>query len=184
MPELPEAMKNRFEKDLGLSIYDSEGITSNRDVTKYFLELVDLGTNAKLAANWVLGNLFSQLNDKDIDILDSPISPAQLSTLINRIEDATISNNAAKKIFEILWANTGKKVDLIIDDLGLKQISDSNEIDKIVDEVLKNHSTMVEEFKSGKEKAFNALIGQVMKVSKGKANPAQVSSILKEKISK
>ena len=184
MPELPEAMKNRFEKDLGLSIYDSEGITSNRDVTKYFLELVDLGTNAKLAANWVLGNLFSQLNDKDIDILDSPISPAQLSTLINRIEDATISNNAAKKIFEILWENTGKKVDLIIDDLGLKQISDSNEIDKIVDEVLKNHSTMVEEFKSGKEKAFNALIGQVMKVSKGKANPAQVSSILKEKISK
>jgi aspartyl-tRNA(Asn)/glutamyl-tRNA(Gln) amidotransferase subunit B len=184
MPELPEAMKNRFEKDLGLSIYDSEGITSNRDVTKYFLELVDLGTNAKLAANWVLGNLFSQLNNKDIDILDSPISPSQLSSLINRIEDGTISNNAAKKIFEILWGNTGKKVDQIIDDLGLKQISDSNEIDGIVDEVLKNNLTMVEEFKSGKEKAFNALIGQVMKASKGKANPAQVSSTLKEKLSK
>jgi aspartyl-tRNA(Asn)/glutamyl-tRNA(Gln) amidotransferase subunit B len=177
-------MKARFEKDLGLSAYDSEGITSSRDVTQYFLKLVDLGANAKLAANWVLGNLFSQLNDKDIDILDSPVLPEQLSTLINRIEDGTISNNAAKKIFEILWKNTGKEVDLIIDQLGLKQISDSNEIDGIVDEVLKNNLTMVEEFKSGKEKAFNALVGQVMKASKGKANPAQVASILKEKISK
>ena len=184
MPELPEEMKNRFKKDLGLSTYDSEGITSSRDVTKYFLKLVDLGVNAKLAANWVLGNLFSQLKDKDIDIIDSPILPEQLSTLINRIEDGTISNNAAKKVFEILWGNTGKKVDLIIDELGLKQISDSNEIDGIVDEVLKNNLTMVQEFKSGKEKAFNALIGQVMKASKGKANPAQVSSILKEKLSK
>ena len=184
MPELPEEMKARFEKDLGLSAYDSEGITSSRDVTQYFLKIVDLGADAKLAANWILGNLFSQLNNKDIDILDSPISPKNLSTLINRIEDGTISNNAAKKVFEILWENTGKEVDLIIDQLGLKQISDSNEIDGIVEQVLKNNLMMVEEFKSGKEKAFNALIGQVMKVSKGKANPAQVSSILKEKLSK
>jgi aspartyl-tRNA(Asn)/glutamyl-tRNA(Gln) amidotransferase subunit B len=184
MPELPEEMKTRFEKDLGLSAYDSEGITSSRDVTKYFLKLVDLGANPKLSANWVLGNLFSQLNDKDIDISDSPILPEQLSTLINRIEDDTISNNAAKKVFEILWEDTGKDVNLIIDELGLKQISDSNEIDEIVDEVLKNNLTMVEEFKSGKDKAFNALVGQVMKASKGKANPTQVSSILKVKLSK
>jgi len=184
MPELPEAMKTRFEKDLGLSAYDAAGITSSRDVTKYFLKLVDLGSNAKLSANWVLGNLFSRLKDKEIGILDSPILPKQLSTLINRIEDGTISNNAAKKVFEILWEDTGKEVDLIIDELGLKQISDSNEIDGIVDEVMKNNSTMVEEFKSGKDKAFNALVGQVMKASKGKANPAQVSSILKEKLSK
>ena len=184
MPELPEEMKSRFQKDLGLSIYDSEGITSSRDVTQYFLKLVDLGVSAKLAANWILGNLFSQLKDKDIDILDSPILPEQLSKLINRIEDGTISNNAAKKVFEILWENTGKGVDLIIDELGLKQISDSNEIDGIVDAVLKSNLTMVEEFKSGKDKAFNALVGQVMKASQGKANPAQVSSILKEKLSK
>ena len=184
MPELPEEMKTRFEKDLGMSAYDSEGITSSRDVTKYFLKLVDLGANPKLSANWVLGNLFSQLNDKDIDISDSPILPEQLSTLINRIEDDTISNNAAKKVFEILWEDTGKEVNLIIDELGLKQISDSNEIDEIVDEVLKNNLTMVEEFKSGKDKAFNALVGQVMKASKGKANPTQVSSILKVKLSK
>jgi len=184
MPELPEEMKTRFEKDLGMSAYDSEGITSSRDVTKYFLRLVDLGANPKLSANWVLGNLFSQLNDKDINILDSPILPEQLSTLINRIEDDTISNNAAKKVFEILWEDTGKEVNLIIDELGLKQISDSNQIDGIVDEVLRNNSAMVEEFKSGKDKAFNALVGQVMKASQGKANPAQVSSILKEKLSK
>ena len=184
MPELPEEMKTRFEKDLGLSSYDAQGITSSREVTRYFLNLVDIGVNPKLAANWVLGNLFSHLNEKDIDILDSPISPAQLGALIKRIEDGTISNNAAKKVFEILWENTGKEVDLIIDDLGLKQISDSNEIDGIIDEVINSNLTMVDEFKSGKDKAFNALIGQVMKVSKGKANPAQVSSILKEKLSK
>jgi aspartyl-tRNA(Asn)/glutamyl-tRNA(Gln) amidotransferase subunit B len=128
--------------------------------------------------------LFSQLNDKGIDILDSPIPPEQLCALIKRIEDDTISNNAAKKVFEILWENTGKEVDLIIDELGLKQISNSNEIDGIVDAVLKNNLTMVEEFKSGKDKAFNALVGQVMKASKGKANPAQASSILKAKLSK
>ena len=183
MPELPEEMKVRFEKNLGLSPYDSEKITSNRDVTKYFLELVDMGANAKLSANWILGNLFSQLKDKDISILNSPILPEKLSALIIRIEDGTISNNAAKKVFEILWENSEKAVDLIISDLGLKQISDSSEIDSIVDEVLKNNVAMVEEFKSGKDKAFNALVGQVMKASKGKANPAQVSSILKEKIS-
>jgi len=184
MPELPEAMKLRFEKDLGLSAYDSEEITSDRDVTKYFLKLIGLGANAKLSANWILGNLFSQLKDKDISILDSPIFPEKLSALIIRIEDGTISNNAAKKVFEILWENNSKEVDLIISDLGLKQISDSNEIDSIVDETLKNNLAMVEEFKSGKDKAFNALVGQVMKASKGKANPAQVSSILKTKLSK
>ena len=184
MPELPGEMKLRFEKDLGLSTYDAEGITSSRDVTQYFLKLIDLGANAKLSANWILGNLFSKLKDKDLNILNSPILPKQLSKLINRIDDNTISNNAAKRVFENLWNNSKKEVDLIIDELGLKQISDSNEIDVIVDEVLKNNLAMIEEFKSGKDKAFNALVGQVMKASKGKANPAQVSSILKEKISK
>ena len=184
MPELPEEMKLRFEKDLGLSAYDAEGITSNLDVTQYFLSLIDLGVNPKLSANWILGNLFSKLKEKDIGIENSPIPPKKLSSLIDRIQDKTISNNAAKQIFEILWEDTDKEVDLIIDELGLKQISDSNEIDEIVDEVIKTNSAMVEEFKSGKDKAFNALIGQVMKASKGKANPSQVASILKEKISK
>ena len=184
MPELPEEMKLRFEKDLGLSAYDAEGITSNLDVTEYFLSLIDFGVSPKLSANWILGNLFSKLKEKDISIEDSPISPKKLSYLISRIQDKTISNNAAKKIFEILWEDKDKEVDLIIDELGLKQISDSNEIDEIVDEVMKTNAAMVEEFKSGKDKAFNALIGQVMKASKGKANPTQVASILKEKLSK
>ena len=184
MPELPEEMKLRFEKDLGLSAYDAEGITSSLDVTQYFLSLIDLGVNPKLSANWILGNLFSKLKEKDIGIENSPIPPKKLSSLIDRIEDKTISNNAGKQIFEILWEDTNKEVDLIIDELGLKQIPDSNEIDKIVDEVMKTNSAMVEEFKSGKDKAFNALIGQVMKASKGKANPSQVASILKDKLSK
>tara|TARA_B100001769_G_C22097314_1_gene592116 strand:- start:311 stop:1744 length:1434 start_codon:yes stop_codon:yes gene_type:complete len=184
MPELPGEMKSRFEKDLGLSAYDSEGITSSRNVTQYFLKLIELGANPKLSANWILGNLFSKLKEKDLSIENSPIFPERLNILISRIEDNTISNNAAKKVFEILWEDSKKEVDLIIDELGLKQISDSNEIDRIVDEVLKNNSVMVEEFKSGKDKAFNALVGQVMKASKGKANPSQVSSILKERISK
>ena len=184
MPELPEEMKLRFENDLDLSAYDAEGITSNLDVTQYFLSLIDLGVNPKLSANWILGNLFSKLKEKDIGIENSPIPPKKLSSLIDRIQDKTISNNAGKQIFEILWEDTNKEVDLIIDELGLKQISDSNEIDKIVDEVMKTNSAMVEEFKSGKDKAFNALIGQVMKASKGKANPSQVASILKEKLSR
>ncbi|MDC0182691.1 Asp-tRNA(Asn)/Glu-tRNA(Gln) amidotransferase subunit GatB [Nitrosomonadales bacterium] len=184
MPELPEEMKLRFEKDLGLSAYDAEGITSSLDVTQYFLSLIDLGVNPKLSANWILGNLFSKLKEKDIGIENSPIPPKKLSSLISRIQDKTISNNAAKQIFEILWEDSDKEVDLIIDELGLKQISDSNKIDEIVDEVMKTNSAMVEEFKSGKDKAFNALIGQVMKASKGKANPSQVASILKEKLSK
>ena len=184
MPELPEEMKLRIEKDLGLSAYDAEGITSNLDVTEYFLSLIDFGVSPKLSANWILGNLFSKLKEKDISIEDSPIPPKKLSYLISRIQDKTISNNAAKKIFEILWEDKDKEVDLIIDELGLKQISDSNEIDEIVDEVMKTNAAMVEEFKSGKDKAFNALIGQVMKASKGKANPTQVASILKEKLSK
>ena len=184
MPELPEEMKLRFEKDLGLSAYDAEGITSNLDVTEYFLSLIDFGVSPKLSANWILGNLFSKLKEKDISIEDSPIPPKKLSYLISRIQDKTISNNAAKKIFEILWEDKDKEVDLIIDELGLKQISDSNEIDEIVDEVMKTNAAMVEEYKSGKDKAFNALIGQVMKASKGKANPTQVASILKEKLSK
>ena len=184
MPELPGDMKSRFEKKLGLSDYDSEAITSDRNVTQYFLKLIDLGSDAKLAANWILGNLFSKLKDKDLSIENSHIQPEKLSNLINRIEDKTISNDAAKKIFEILWDDSSKKVDLLIDELGLRQISDSNEIDAIVEGVLENNFSMVEEFKSGKDKAFNALVGQVMKASKGKANPAQVSAILKEKLAK
>lgn len=184
MPELPDQVKERFENELGLSNYDASGITSNWSVTQYFKQLISKGASAKLAANWVLGNLFSRLNEYDLDITNSPIKPEELGRLIMRIEDQTISNNAAKKVFDNLWDNPNRDIDVIIEALGLKQISDSGQIDAIIDEVLINHATMVEEYQSGKGKAFNALVGQVMKASKGKANPAQVNEILKTKLSK
>ena len=184
MPKLPDEMQESFETELGLSEYDASEITANSDVTKYFLALVDSKVNPKLSANWILGNLYSRLNEEEIDINQSPIDSSSLALLIKRIEDSTISNNAAKKVFDFIWNRSGITVDEAIDELGLKQISDSSEIDILVDEVLKNNQSMIEEYLSGKEKAFNALIGQIMKASKGKANPSQVSELLKQKISK
>ncbi len=184
MPKLPKEVKESLKNNLGLSDYDAQEITANSQVTTYFFNLVETGVNPKLSVNWVLGNLFSRLNEEDIDISKSPIDAKKLADLIKRIEDTTISNNAAKKVFDYLWNKTNLNVDQAIEELGLKQISDSNEIDQLVDEVLKNNQQMIEEYKSGKEKAFNALIGQIMKASKGKANPSQVNSLLKDKLSK
>ena len=184
MPKLPGEFQELFEKELGLSEYDASEITSNSNVTKYFLSLVDSGVNPKLSANWILGSLFSRLNEEDINISHSPIDAKRLAELIKRIEDSTISNNAAKKVFDFVWDKSDITIDKAIEDLGLKQISDSGEIDQLIDEVLKNNQAMIEEYQSGKEKAFNALVGQIMKVSKGKANPSQVNEILKKKITK
>mgnify|MGYP006089754913 CR=1 FL=1 len=184
MPKLPGEFQELFEKELGLSEYDASEITSNSNVTKYFLSLVDSGVNPKLSANWILGSLFSRLNEEDINISHSPIDAKRLAELIKRIEDSTISNNAAKKVFDFVWDKSDITIDKAIEDLGLKQISDSGEIDQLIDEVLKNNQAMIEEYRSGKEKAFNALVGQIMKVSKGKANPSQVNEILKKKITK
>ena len=184
MTKLPKEVKESLKNNLGLSDYDAQEITANSQVTTYFFNLVETGVNPKLSVNWVLGNLFSRLNEEDIDISKSPIDAKKLADLIKRIEDTTISNNAAKKVFDYLWNKTNLNVDQAIEELGLKQISDSNEIDQLVDEVLKNNQQMIEEYKSGKEKAFNALIGQIMKASKGKANPSQVNSLLKDKLSK
>ena len=184
MPKLPGEFQELFEKELGLSEYDASEITSNSNVTKYFLSLVDSGVNPKLSANWILGSLFSRLNEEDINISHSPIDAKRLAELIKRIEDSTISNNAAKKVFDFVWDKSDITIDKAIEDLGLKQISDSGEIDQLIDEVLKNNQAMIEEYRSGKEKAFNALVGQIMKVSKGKANPSQVNEILKKKIAK
>jgi len=183
LPELPGEMQDRFEKDLGLSSYDASELTNNKDVADYFLSLIGQGISAKLSANWILVNLFSKLNDADIDIKESPINYEQLANLIAKIEDQTISNNAAKKIFESLWVNPLGKVDALIDAMGLKQISNDSEISVLIDNVLNDNTVMIEEYKSGKEKAFNALVGQVMKASKGKANPSQVNEMLKKKLS-
>ena len=182
MPELPEAMKARFEAQYALSSYDANALTTSRDLANYFVATVDAGADAKQSANWVMGTLAAKLNAADTSITDSPINAQQLAQLLTRIGDNTISNNAAKQVFEALW-NAEGSVDDIIAAKGLKQESDSGAIEAIIDEVLAANAAMVEEFKAGKEKAFNALVGQAMKASKGKANPAQVNDILKKKLS-
>ena len=181
MYELPNEMKSRLIKEFDLTNYDADGITSNINVANYFKELLSFKVNAKLASNWILTNLFSRLNESDIDIKSSPLKACKLAELILRIEDKTISNNAAKKVFDEIW-DQDKSVDDVIEQLGLKQISNENEVVDILNQVLQENEAMVEEYKSGKDKAFNALIGQVMKASKGKANPGQVSQLLKEKL--
>ena len=181
MYELPNEMKARLIKEFDLSSYDADGITSNIAVANYFEDLLTFNVSAKLASNWILTNIFSRLNELSIDIENCPLKPSKLAQLILRIEDKTISNNAAKKVFDEIW-DQDKSVDDVIEKLGLKQISNLNEIENILNQVLQDNEAMVEEYKSGKDKAFNALIGQVMKASKGKANPGQVSQLLKEKL--
>ena len=183
LPELPSEMQSRFVKDLGLSMYDATEITSNKDVADYFIGMINKGASAKLSVNWIVVNLFSRLNDEEMSILDSPVTFEKLADLILKIEDQTISNNAAKKVFEVLWKNPEESVEELIEKMGLKQISDSSEVEGLVDQILDSNANMIDEFKSGKEKAFNALVGQVMKASKGKANPSQVNEILKKKLS-
>jgi len=182
MPELPEAMKARFEQEYGLSAYDASTITASRSMADYFVAAsADFGGEAKLVANWVMGSIAAKLNEEGREIADSPVSPAQLAGLLKRIQDGTISGKIAKEVFDAMWAGEGD-ADTIIETKGLKQVSDSGAIEKIVDEVLAANAAMVEEYKAGKEKAFNGLVGQCMKASKGKANPAQVNEILKQKL--
>jgi aspartyl-tRNA(Asn)/glutamyl-tRNA(Gln) amidotransferase subunit B len=183
MPELPQVMKARFEVEYGLSSYDAATLTATPAMSNYFEEVANgIKGEPKLAANWVTGAIAAKLNEENKDITLSAVSALQLVPLLDRITDNTISNNAAKQVFEALWAGEND-VDAIIAAKGLKQESDSGAIEVIIDEVLKANPAMVEEFKAGKEKAFNALVGQAMKASKGKANPAQVNEILKKKLS-
>ena len=181
MPELPEAMKARFENQFGLTSYDAATLTANRALADYFVAVVNAGAEAKPAANWVMGAISAKLNAEEKTLAASPVSAENLAALIKRITDNTISNNAAKQVFEGMWNGEGE-VDAIIESKGLKQVSDTGAIEAIIDEVLAANAAMVEEFKAGKEKAFNALVGQAMKASKGKANPAQVNEVLKRKL--
>ncbi len=182
LPELPQAKRERFMREYGLPLYDAAILTAARDVSAYFEDTVKvLGGEAKLVANWVMGDLSATLNRDGKDIADCPLSSGRFAGLLKRIQDGTISGKAAKEVFSAMWAGAGD-ADTIIEAKGLKQVSDSGAIEKIVDEVLAANPQMVAEFKSGKEKAFNALVGQTMKASKGKANPAQVNEVLKHKL--
>ncbi len=181
MPELPLAMKARFESEYALSAYDALAITSSRAIAGYFVDTINAGGDPKLAANWVMGGIAAKLNTEGKSIADSPIDAATLAQLVKRISDGTISGNAGKQVFEAMWAG-GLDVDAIIEEKGLKQVSDTGAIEALVNEVLAANQAMVEEYKAGKQKAFNALVGQTMKASKGKANPGQVNQVLKKKL--
>ncbi len=181
LPELPAAMQARFVEQYGVSAYDAGVLTGSRALADYFETAARACGQGKLAANWVMGELSAALNKAERDIAQSSVSAVQLGALINRIQDGTLSGKLAKQVFEGLWEGAGE-VDAIIEARGLKQMSDSGELEKIIDEVLAANPKSVEEFRAGKEKAFNALVGQVMKASRGKANPAQVNERLKTRL--
>jgi len=182
MPELPEARRQRFVAELGLSAYDASVLTASQAIAAYFEAVVNaLGNDAKLAANWVSGELTATLNRDNLGIADSRISAIPLAGLLKRIQDGTLSGKLAKQVFEGMWAGEGE-ADAVIEARGLKQMSDSGELEKIIDAVMTANAQSVDEFRAGKEKAFNALIGQVMRATKGKANPQQVNDLLRAKL--
>ncbi|MDP1926119.1 MAG: Asp-tRNA(Asn)/Glu-tRNA(Gln) amidotransferase subunit GatB [Thiobacillus sp.] len=181
LPELPVAMQVRFQSEYGVSPYDAAVLTGSRALADYFEAAAKACGQGKLAANWVMGELSAALNKADLGIEQSPVSATHLGALVARIQDGTLSGKLAKQVFEGLWEGAGE-VDAIIEARGLKQMSDSGELEKIIDDVMAANAKSVEEFRSGKEKAFNALVGQVMKASRGKANPAQVNESLRKKL--
>ena len=182
MPELPRQMAERFVHDYGLPEYDASQLTLSRDMAAFFEQVAQASGQPKLSSNWVMGELSRRLNADEKDVADSPVSSAQLAALIGRIADSTISNAAGRQVFDALWNGEGSEVDALIEAKGLKQMNDTGALEQIIDEVIAANPGNVEQYKAGKDKAFNALVGQVMKASKGKANPGQVNQLLKQKL--
>ncbi|CAI3110219.1 Aspartyl/glutamyl-tRNA(Asn/Gln) amidotransferase subunit B [Acinetobacter calcoaceticus] len=185
LPELPAARRARFIADFGVTEYDAHVLTLSREMADFFEAVVAAAGGAaqgKVSANWVMGEFSGALNKANLDLADSPVSAEQLGGMIARIVDNTISGKIAKQVFGFMWESEGKSADDIIAEKGLKQETDTGAIEAIIKEVLAANEKMVEEYKSGKEKAFNGLVGQVMKASKGKANPAQVNELMKKLI--
>lgn len=184
LPELPQEKRQRFMEEYKLSSYDASVLTANGDIARYFEAVVNSinKQDPKLAANWVMGELSAALNKAGIEIADSPIAADALGQLLTRILDNTISGKIAKTIFEAMWAGEGS-ADSIIEKKGLKQVTDLSAIEKIIDEVMANNATQVEQYRQGNERVFGFFVGQVMKQSQGKANPAQVNDLLKKKLS-
>jgi aspartyl-tRNA(Asn)/glutamyl-tRNA(Gln) amidotransferase subunit B len=187
LPELPGAMRARLVADHGVTDYDAQQLTASRDVADYYeavcktLPAADAASR-KLVANWVLGEFAAALNRFDIAVAEAPVPPARLTELLRRVADGTLSGKMAKDVFDELWSTPQATVDAIVERRGLRQISDSGALEKLVDAAIAANPAVVAEFRSGKERAFNSLVGQVMKASKGKANPAQVSAILKRRL--
>ncbi|HEX5356010.1 MAG TPA: Asp-tRNA(Asn)/Glu-tRNA(Gln) amidotransferase subunit GatB [Aquabacterium sp.] len=192
MPELPRVMAARFESEYGLPAYDAALMTQSKAFGAFFEAAAKACGQAKLVSNWLMGEVSRRLNAAEQTIEQSPISAELLAAMISRIADGTISNNGAKQVFDALWGGEGTDEATVVDNLtrvddviaakGLKQMSDTGELEKILDDILAANAKSVEEFRAGKEKAFNALVGQAMKATKGKANPATVNDLLKKKL--
>jgi aspartyl-tRNA(Asn)/glutamyl-tRNA(Gln) amidotransferase subunit B len=183
MPELPSAIKTRFVSTYGLSNYDAAALTESPEMADYFETLrQSVGGESKLCANWMMGDLANSLNQAGLEIGASKITSEQLAGLIRRIADGTISGKIAKEVFAVMW-DEGSEADSIIEARGLKQISDSAALEKILDEILANNLDQVQEYRRGKEKVFGFFVGQAMKASQGKANPQQLNELLKQKLS-
>jgi aspartyl-tRNA(Asn)/glutamyl-tRNA(Gln) amidotransferase subunit B len=182
MTELPRVMAQRFVSQYGLSDYDATALTQSRSIATYFEAAARACGQPKLAGNWITGELARRLNAADLGIEQAPVSAAQLGALITRIQDGTISNNAARQVFDALWSGEGTQVDALIDAKGLRQLNDSSALEGIVDTVIAANPKNVAEYRAGNAKALNALVGQIMKGSAGKANPQQVNELLKAKL--
>ena len=183
MPELPQEMRQRLMQEFGLSEYDAGILTGGRDIADYYVAVADAAADKKIAANWVMGEVAAALNQTEgLTFATAPVTPTLLAKLLGRIADGTISNKGARIVFQALWDGEGQDVDQLIDAKGLKQISDAGALEAIVDEVIAKNQKSVDEFRSGKEKALNALVGQCMKATKGKANPGQLNALLRKRI--
>ncbi len=182
LTELPRVMAQRFVLDYELSEYDATMLTQSRAIAAYFEAATKDCGKPKLVGNWIMGEMSRRLNLSEIDIAQAPVGAAKLAQLINRISDGTISNNAAKQVFDVLWREDSADVDQVIESQGLKQLNDSGELERIVDEVLSANPKNVQQFTAGNSKALNALVGQIMKASQGKANPQQVNDLLRKRL--
>ncbi len=182
MPELPRAMAERLVREHGLPEYDASTLTQSPTMAAYFETAAQACGQAKMASNWIMGEVSRRLNAEEKAFDAVPVSAEQLAQLLARIADGTLSNNAAKQVLEALWTAAQSDVDALIEAKGLKQMSDSGALEKIIDEVMAANAPLVEQLRAGKDKAFNALVGLVMKASRGKANPQQVNELLQQKL--
>ena len=182
IPELPDEKKKRFIEKFKLTPYEATILVSDIETSKYFEEVIK-DSDVKLSTNWITGELFALLNDKNLEISNSPISAKNLSKLVNLIKNGTISGKIAKTVFELMIEGD-KDPQIIVNEKGLKQQSDPKELEKLIDKIIEDNKEKVKEYKSGKDKLFGFFVGQAMKVSGGKANPKLLNEILKNKLSK
>jgi aspartyl-tRNA(Asn)/glutamyl-tRNA(Gln) amidotransferase subunit B len=182
LPELPNAKRARFMKDYGLNAYDAGVLTSSRELADYYEQVArESKADPKIAANWVTGELAAFLNRDNKEITTSPVTVAMMSGLLKRLADNTISGKIAKEVFEAMWNGEGD-ADAVIEKKGLKQITDTGAIEKVIDEIIAKNPKQLEQYRAGKEALFGFFVGQVMKATQGKANPAQVNELLKKKL--